>query len=220
MSEQVQQDAPEGERAGTSTADLPGETPQGREVDLAAVVREVEAHAAGAGWDQPAALFALVETADLLRREPQLAEVLGLVSTEADAAGDPSGDPSSDGGRYTPVEQERIDGEVEDLLAEILWPAEVDGCAAVVERLVLPPEVDDEIPDSPAEAADYAASHPDRHEVRIVAGVLRTGESWCVLRLRSHDEDESVVGSRDLVPALLRLLHATFEPDARETDDE
>ena len=66
----------------------------------------------------------------------------------------------------------------------------------------------------------YAAQHPDRQEVRIVAGVLRTGESFCALRLRSHDQDDSVVGAPDLVPALLELMHATFEPEPGVPDDE
>lgn len=165
---------------------------------LVSVVREVEAHAARSGWDQPAQLFALVETADLLQREPQLAELLGV---EAD-----------DGG-LTPVEQEPVEGELEELLAEIQWPGEVSGCAAVVERLVLPPEADQDIPDDPEEAATYAANHPGRQEVRIVAGALRSGAGFCALRMRAHDDDGSVVLGDDLVPALLELLHATLEPD-------
>ena len=37
---------------------------------LATAVLEIERHAAEAGWDQPARLFALVETARLVAREP------------------------------------------------------------------------------------------------------------------------------------------------------
>jgi hypothetical protein len=175
---------------------------------LAAVVREVESHAARTGWDQPSQLFALVETADLVAREPQLAAVLGVEEGTAEP------------GHLTPVEQEQVTDDLEELLAGILWPPEVDGAAAVVERLVLPPEADDAIPQDPTEAAEYAAGHPARQEVRIVAAVLRTGESSCALRLRSHDEDDSVVVAPDLVPALLELLHATFEPDAGAPHDE
>ena len=40
---------------------------------LLSVVTEVEAHVAEAGWDQPLQLFALVDTEELLRAEPQLA---------------------------------------------------------------------------------------------------------------------------------------------------
>ncbi|HET9501237.1 MAG TPA: PPA1309 family protein [Marmoricola sp.] len=165
------------------------------------VVREIEAHAAGQGWDQPERLFAVVETADLVRREPQLAEALG-VEGEAGAEA-PSG--------YTPVEQESVPEGLEELLTEIVWPPDVAGCAAVVERLVLPPEADDAIPDDPAEARAFAAEHPQRQEVRIVAAVLRSGTAACALRLRSHDDPESVVTGPDLVPALVELLRATLE---------
>jgi hypothetical protein len=165
---------------------------------LDGVVREIEAHAAGAGWDQPERLFAVVETADLLQREPQLAEALGV-------------EPGAEAGGYTPVEQESVREGLEDLLHEIVWPPEVAGCAAVVERLVLPPDADDAIPDDPEEARAFAAAHPERQEVRIVAAALRSGTVACALRLRSHDDPESVVTGPDLVPALVGLLRATLE---------
>ena len=166
---------------------------------LSEVVRELEQHAAQSGWDQPAQIFALVETTELVRREPALAEALGI----AEAAGG-----------LTPVEQDALPPgqELEDVLQQIEWPEEVAGCAAVVERLVLPPDADADIPDDRADAADYAAAHPDRQEVRIVAAATRDGESFCALRLRSHDDDQSVLGGPDLVPPLLQLLHATLEP--------
>lgn len=172
----------------------------GADAALRAAVREIEAHAAEAGWDQPARLFALVPTADLLHREPGLAEALG-------AGGDTS--PES----ITPVEQEPVpaDQQVEDVLAQIMWPAEVLGCAVVVERLVLPPSVDGELPQDPEAAQEFAAEHPDRQEVRIVAAATRAGSTYCALRLRSHDDDFSVLESRDLVPALLELLSGTLE---------
>ena len=55
-----------------------GETPPETADDgLRTAVLEIERHAAEAGWDQPARLFALVETAHLLEREPQLAASIG-----------------------------------------------------------------------------------------------------------------------------------------------
>jgi hypothetical protein len=166
---------------------------------LSEVVRELELHAAQAGWDQPAQIFALVETTELVRREPALAEALGI--TDAD-------------GGLTPVEQDALPPgqELEDVLLQIEWPEEVAGCAAVVERLVLPPGADADIPDDRGKAAEYAAAHPDRQEVRIVAAATRDGESFCALRLRSHDDDQNVLGGPDLVPPLLQLLHATLDP--------
>jgi hypothetical protein len=168
---------------------------------LAAVVREVELHAARAGWDQPAQLFALVDTADLVEREPQLADLLGVQPGTAEG--------------LTPVEQETVSDSLEELLPTILWPPEVEGCAVVVEAMTVPPGSSG-VPADAEAAAEYAASHPDREEARVVAGVLRSGESWCAIRQRAHDEDDMVLTGNDLVPALLELLHTTLEPDAGE----
>ena len=75
-------------------------------------------------------------------------------------------------------------------------------------------EVDaDEIPEDPAGAEEFAREHPDRQEVRIVAGATRAGATYCALRLRAHDDDQSVVAGIDLVPALLQLLAATLEDE-------
>jgi hypothetical protein len=175
---------------------------QGPEVDgvLRTAVLEIEAHAAEAGWDQPARLYALVPTADLLAREPALAAAMGI--DEAAAAG-----------TLTPVEQDQMsaDRPLEGVLEGIMWPAEVFGCAAVVERLVLPPSADGEMPPEPEAAEEYAAEHPERQEVRIVAGATRDGSTHCTIRLRSHDDDNSVLESPDLVPGLLELLQGTLE---------
>jgi len=172
------------------------------EVDavLQAAVREVQVHATEAGWDQPARLYALVATSDLLAREPQLAAAMGL-------------DAASAAGTLTPVEQDQMppDRTLEQALAQMMWPAEVFGCAAVVERFVLPPGADTHMPEEPDAAQEYAASHPDRHEVRMVAGATRDGATYCTLRLRSHDDDQSVIESTDLVPVLLQLLLDTLE---------
>ena len=166
---------------------------------LAAAVLEIETHIAGAGWDQPARLYALVDTAALVAREPALAAAMGL-------------DEASQQGSLTPVEQDQLapDQPLEAVLETISWPAEVAGCAAVVERLVLPPDADDQIPEDPVGAEEFARVHPDRQEVRIVAGAMRDGATYCALRLRAHDDQQSVVGGADLVPGLLDLLCSTL----------
>ncbi|QIG43922.1 hypothetical protein G5V58_15120 [Nocardioides anomalus] len=167
---------------------------------LAAAVLEIESHHAQGGWDQPSRLYALVPTADLVLREPALAAAMGLDDASAE-------------GSLTPIEQEQLPPDrFESSLAEIAWGPDVAGCAAVVERLVLPPDADDELPDDPSAAAAYAAEHPDRQEVRMVVGVTRAGATYCALRLRAHDDDQSVVGGPDLVPELVALLTATLEP--------
>lgn len=169
---------------------------------LAAAVLEIEAHIAEAGWDQPARLYALVDTARLVAQEPALAAQMGLDEAAAE-------------GSFTPVEQEALpDQPLEVTLESIAWPPEVTGCAAVVERLVLPPEVDPEIPDDPAAAEEFAREHPLRQEVRIVAGATRAGATYCALRLRAHDDDTSVVDGTELVPGLLELLQSTLEGES------
>jgi hypothetical protein len=185
--------------------ELSPELTQDLDVDpaLAAAVLEVESHIAAGGWDQPARLYALVDTAQLVEREPALAAAMGLDSSSAQ-------------GSLTPVEQDQLapDRPLETVLESIVWPANVAGCAAVVERLVLPPDADADIPEDPSRAEEFAREHPDRQEVRIVAGVTRTGSTYCALRLRAHDDDQSVVGGSDLVPGLLALLGATLEEES------
>lgn len=175
---------------------------------LAAAVLEIEKHHADAGWDQPARLYALVDTAALVAHEPVLASALGL-------------DESRERGSLTPVEQEAVTAgqELEEFLPSIIWPPGVVGCAAVVERLVLPPAADGQIPDDPAEAVEFAREHPDRQEVRIGAGVTRHGATYCAVRLRAHDEDASVMGGPDLVPSLLALLRATLEDESDDSEE-
>lgn len=172
------------------------------DVPLRSVVLELERHAAAAGWDQPPRLYALVETAELLNAQPELAGLVGV---------DPAADLT---GSLTPIEQEELPAgdSLEEFLAQVAWPEEVHGTAVVVERLVLPPSAG-EVPEDPAEAQQYAQEHADRQEVRMVAAATRTGSAYCALRLRAHDDELSVIEGPDVVPALLELLRMTLETD-------
>lgn len=176
------------------------EPPPMMDLALRAVALELDRHAAQSGWDQPARLFALVHTRDLLDQEPGLADMLGV---------DPSADLTAS---LTPVEQETLppDEPLEEILLQLSWPAEVHGTAVVVERLVLPPTV--ALPEDDAEAQRVAESHPERQEVRMTAAATRDGATYCTLRLRDHDDAHSVLEGPDLVPALLELLQATLAP--------
>jgi hypothetical protein len=169
---------------------------------LRGVVREIEAHVAAGGWDQPARLFALVRTAALVADEPQLAQALGI------AAG-----PDDDTAMLTPVEQDELPAHesLEDLLAGIGWPDAVVGTAITVERVVLPTEVERELPQDEGAALQILAEHPDRQEMRLAVAVLRDGSRYCALRLRAHDEAADVIEGADLVPSLADALAATLE---------
>lgn len=155
---------------------------------------EVELHVGAQGWDQPPRLFALVPTADLAAREPALA---------AQLAGDPDG--------FTPVEQDGVpaDRSLEDVLIDITWPDAVTGCAAVIERIMLPPEAEESLPDDPDELLVVVAAHPDRREVRLVASVTRDGRAHSAVRAREPHNAELLEGP-DLVPGLIEHLRRTL----------
>ena len=165
---------------------------------LQSVVGEVEGHVAEAGWDQPPQLFALVQTEQLLRAEPQLASTMGLVA----------GDPSS----LTPIAQEPLgDAPLDEQLASLVFGDEVLGVVLAHEVLVLPPAAETALADVDDPAA-AAAEHPERRDVRMVVGVTRGGGQACVLRLRgaTPEQDERVTGP-DLAPALTLALLATLD---------
>ena len=189
---------------GPGMPDLP---PLPEDPALAAAVLEIESHVAADGWDQPARLYALVDTRELVAQEPALAAAMSI-------------DGPGDEGSFTAIEQDGLPTgqQLEAALLAMVWPERVAGCAAVIERLVLPPGVDDEIPADATEAELFAREHPDRQEVRMVAGATRAGASYCALRLRAHDDELSVVDGTGLVPGLIELLHATF--DQGSTDPE
>ena len=166
---------------------------------LVEVVREVERFVAEQGWDQNPRLFALARTADLVKLEPALAEALGA---EAD-------DPHS----ITPIEQESLDASkpLDEVLATTMWPDDVVGAALVLERLMLPPEAEAALPaDNEEELHSLIAEHPERQDVRMAVVVLRTGQRECAIRIKSHDDDASVLLGPDLVPRLAEALAATF----------
>ena len=165
---------------------------------LLSVVAEVEGHLAEAGWDQPPQLFALVDTEELLRAEPQLAESMGLVVSRP--------------GSLTPIAQEPLgDGPLDEQLASLVFGPEVLGVVLAHEVLVLPPSAESALDDA-EDPAGTAAEHPERREVRMAVGVLRDGSRESVLRLRGREgvEDERVTGG-DLAPGLSEALLATLE---------
>ncbi|GAA2465671.1 PPA1309 family protein [Streptomyces macrosporus] len=176
---------------------------------LTRAVLEIDEYVAGLGWDQPARLFALVDTDRLRAEEPALAERLGL-----DGEGDDAPVPAS----LTPVEQDELPPGVplDEFLGTIAWPDAVAGCAMTVERLMLPPSAEASVPESLQEEgaeeklAQWVAEHPDRQEVRMTVAVLRDGARESALRLREKDSPTEVLTGPDLVPGLTDALAATF----------
>jgi hypothetical protein len=168
---------------------------------LTRAVLEIDEYASGLGWDQPARLFALVDTAQLRAQEPGLAAQLGLQDA-----------PETTG--LTPIEQDEIpaDKPLDEFLGTIAWPDAVVGCALTVERLMLPPSAEASVPEglSDKKLAKWVAEHPDRQEVRMTVGVLRDGTRDSALRLREKDAPTEVLTGAGLVPGLAEALSATF----------
>ncbi|WP_067965620.1 PPA1309 family protein [Nocardiopsis trehalosi] len=163
---------------------------------------DIERHASDQGWDQPIRVYALVPTADLVAREPALAEMLGV-----------TGEVGPD--ELTPVEQEPLpDGmPIEEALGRMAWPDAVAGCAMVMERLVLKGSDATLEPPQGADAGAWARGQDGAEEIRMVAGVLRDGARHSALRMRSHDSADEVLNGADLVPALTSALALTFEEE-------
>ncbi|MGK5626900.1 PPA1309 family protein [Streptomyces sp. URMC 123] len=168
---------------------------------LTRAVLEIDEYASGLGWDQPARLFALVDTARLRGREPELAAQLGL-------------DEEAAAGSLTPIEQDELPAgaALDEFLATIAWPDAVTGCALTVERLMLPPSAEGTVPKGLSEKklAAWVASHPERREVRMTVAVLRDGARESAIRLREKDSPTEVLTGSDLVPGLAEALAATF----------
>lgn len=165
---------------------------------LEEVVRDLERHSAQSGWDAAPRLYALVRSGELRRAEPGIADQL---PADADA--------------LVPVEQEALPDpdDLEKALAAIVWPDAVDGCALVIERVILPSDVEAEIPEDAGAAQAFIGAHPAREDVRMVVGVLRDGARHSAVRMRGHDTDDAVLTGQDLVRTIPEALVATFEPD-------
>lgn len=167
---------------------------------LLAAVKEIESYVAAA-WDGPPRLFAL-------------ARATSLADVSDDLPDDVAASVADDPDYLIGIEQEGFatDGtDLETALATIAWPETVDGAALAVERIVVPPTAESDLPEDPRAALDALAAHPQRQDVRLVVGVLRTGETWCALRSRDHDEASAVAFGPDLVPGLTAALAATLE---------
>lgn len=173
-------------------------------LSLRQTVEEIEAHCAILGWDRPPRLFALVNAQRALKTDPELASKLDPETVQK-AAEDPN--------CLLAVLQDELNNELslDEILATLSWGSEVDGCALVLERLTLPPSAEADLPVDPVERVAAAQKHPDKQEIRVACGVLRTGHTWSTLRLKAHDDPRQILGAENLTPTLAEALLATLE---------
>ena len=163
---------------------------------LHTVLLELSEQVAAEGWDQPPRLFALVATADLQRDDPAFAAKLGLADVDPDVA------------PWTALEDDFGNATLE----QVAWPPSVGGCALAVERVTLPPEAEAQLPQDPEAALNWAAEHPDRQEIRLVAVMLRDGERDASVRFRTFDKRENMLFGPELISDdLVAALYQTFQ---------
>lgn len=177
-----------------STPAAPAE-PQAEGTDaLIAALMDIERHVSAQGWDQPARLFALVRTDELIRNEPSLAAHLAVGNEDA----------------LSSIEQEDFHAGENPLetLARIQWPASVAGCAIALERTFLPSQYEADLPRDDQAAAAAVANHPHKQDIRVVVGALRDGSRHGVARLVSNPEH--LLGATDLVPNLTEAVAGTL----------
>ena len=168
--------------------------PTSRQIALANVIVDIERTAARAGWDQAPALYALVPTAELLNQPGLPAQIAEQIRAGWDGSAD----------HLSAIIQEDLaKDDLEDILGHLGWPDQVLGAALSVERVIVPPE----------EALTFITNHPQRSDVRLAVGALRTGESWCALRTRAFDADDKVGQGARLVPNLVDALMLSLESE-------
>ena len=178
--------------------------PSARQIALANVVVDIERSAARIGWDHAPSLYALVHTSQLLT-QPDLPEDIAQQIRK--------GWDGSEEHLSAVIQEDLREDDLEEVLGHLGWPEQVAGAAITVERLVVPPEVEDQAPEDPEEAIQFISNHPSRADVRLAVGALRTGESWCALRTKAFDSDNKVGQGTHLVPNLVDALLASLEPD-------
>lgn len=168
---------------------------------LQQVVQEIERGIAHLGWDRPTSLYALVPTADLLAAPDLPPDVAQQLQSSWDGSSH----------HLSAILQDSLTAEsLEQALAQITWPETVSGAVLSTEMVTLPPAAEKDLPPDAPAAAEFAANHPDRAEVRFTVGVLRSGESWCMVRAKDYDEDASVGTGPNLTPGIIEALRIGF----------
>ena len=115
-------------------------TPTARQIALAHVVIDIEKAASVVGWDHAPSLYALVHTAMLLEQPDLPDELKDALRKEWDGTDE----------HLSAIIQEDFQGDdLEEMLAHLAWPPSVVGAALIVERVIVPPEVEAQAPADP-----------------------------------------------------------------------
>ncbi len=200
------------EPSGTAAPGADADVDNPERAALVAALVELERHVGEAGWDQPPRLYSLVLTDELIAAEPELARHLGLRSSEQ------GGHP----GALTGIEQDPLDpaADLVETLQRIEWPETVHGCVVALERAFLPRSAQADIPEDPEAAAQYVHEHPDREDIRVLVGAVRSGGDTDTLThgvARLVSQPGELLGGETLVPGLAEVVARTLVTDLPNT---
>lgn len=173
------------------------------EISLITAIIEIEQLANESGWDQSPQLYALVKTTKIMDK---------LDFLSADERQTLAQSIATNPEHLFSIYQDQLENPIEKLHT-VYFDDEVDGVAVVMERIMIPADAEEEIPQEVQARDKYLLSHPKREDMRMAVGVLRSGESWCAIRSRSHDEDKLVAQGPNLVPELIEALGQTLKAE-------
>ena len=114
------------------------------------------------------------------------------------------------------IEQENIPQiEIDDLLGQIKWDEDVDGCAIYLEQNAVDQTSIKNAPQDEEEQLEYYKNHESFTKICVCAGVIKNGTSWTVMKVvkdpnNLEDTEESRSGV-DIIPEITAALGATFE---------
>jgi len=152
------------------------------------VIRELDDHIANSGWDQPTALFAIVSG------DPDSPEQTDAASVQ-----------SNKQLLFEPQGIDFSDQAIIDVLRTLGWDEAVSGLAIAAERII---SVENE------DAKDLEQdAYSTTQEIRVLAIVMRTGETMNAIRYRSHDEPDDLLTGENLVPELNQALLMSLTTD-------
>ena len=112
------------------------------------------------------------------------------------------------------VEQDIQPQPLEDLLHQIQWNEDVDGCAIAIIKYAVDSDVNKQAPENDEEKIKYFKSNHLLTRVCICAGVDKNGAKWTIVKKLDKNIDpndlEETKSGIELLPNLTEALLETF----------
>ncbi len=176
------------------------------QIAVALAVKEIFNTVISQGLNQPIRLFSLVKSTKLIE----------LPNLDEDLKNNLRNSLEFVPEHLSSIEQENIPQvEIDELLAQIKWDEEVDGCAIYMEQNAVDQQSLENAPQDEQEQLEYYKNHESFTKICVCAGVHKNGTSWTVLKVvhdanNLEDTEESRSGV-NIIPEVTSALLTTFE---------